>query len=37
MRGIEGVGFVDLTPVQEESIPLALAGRDVAALSLIHI
>jgi ATP-dependent RNA helicase RhlB len=31
MRGIEGVGFVDLTPVQEESIPLALAGRDVAA------
>jgi len=31
MRGIEGVGFADLTPVQEESIPLALAGRDVAA------
>jgi len=31
MRGIERVGFVDLTPVQEESIPLALAGRDVAA------
>ena len=31
MRGIEEVGFVDLTPVQEESIPLALAGRDVAA------
>jgi len=31
MRGIEGVGFVDLTPVQEESIPLALMGRDVAA------
>ena len=31
MRGIEGVGFVELTPVQEESIPLALAGRDVAA------
>ena len=31
MRGIEQVGFVDLTPVQEESIPLALAGRDVAA------
>ena len=31
MRGIEGVGFSDLTPVQEESIPLALRGRDVAA------
>lgn len=31
MRGIERVGFVDLTPVQEESIPLALQGLDVAA------
>lgn len=31
MQGIEQVGFVDLTPVQEESIPLALQGRDVAA------
>jgi len=31
MRGIETVGFTDLTPVQEESIPLALAGKDVAA------
>jgi ATP-dependent RNA helicase RhlB len=31
MRGIEQVGFTDLTPVQEESIPLALMGRDVAA------
>ncbi len=31
MQGIEQVGFVDLTPVQEESIPLALRGRDVAA------
>jgi len=31
MRGIERVGFVDLTPVQEESIPLALRGCDVAA------
>jgi len=30
-RGIEAVGFTDLTPVQEESIPLALAGKDVAA------
>ena len=31
MRGLEKVGFVDLTPVQEESIPLALQGSDVAA------
>src|SRR5512139_2075413 len=31
MRGIEAVGFSDLTPVQEESIPRALAGKDVAA------
>src|SRR5210317_502919 len=31
MRGIEKVGFADLTPVQEESIPLALEGKDVAA------
>jgi ATP-dependent RNA helicase RhlB len=28
-KGIENVGFTDLTPVQEESIPLALNGRDV--------
>lgn len=31
LRSIEQVGFVDLTPVQEEAIPLALQGRDVAA------
>jgi len=31
MRGIAAVGFTELTPVQEESIPLALAGKDVAA------
>ena len=31
MRGIEQVGFTDLTPVQVESIPLALKGGDVAA------
>ena len=31
MRGIQQVGFTDLTPVQEESIPLALRGHDVAA------
>jgi ATP-dependent RNA helicase RhlB len=31
LLGIEKIGFTDLTPVQEESIPLALKGRDVAA------
>ncbi len=31
MRGINEVGFTELTPVQEESIPLALQGFDVAA------
>ncbi len=30
-RGIVAAGFETLTPVQEESIPLALAGKDVAA------
>lgn len=30
-KGIEKAGFTDLTPVQEESIPLALKGKDVAA------
>ena len=30
LKGIEAVGFTDLTPVQEESIPLALQGKDVA-------
>jgi ATP-dependent RNA helicase RhlB len=31
LKGIAQVGFTDLTPVQEESIPYALAGKDVAA------
>ncbi|HEX9873909.1 MAG TPA: DEAD/DEAH box helicase, partial [Deferrimonas sp.] len=31
LKGIEKAGFADLTPVQEESIPLALLGKDVAA------
>src|SRR6056297_164032 len=31
MAGIREAGFVELTPVQEESIPLALDGKDVAA------
>ncbi len=30
-QGIQKMGFVELTPVQEESIPLALQGKDVAA------
>jgi ATP-dependent RNA helicase RhlB len=31
IQGIEQVGFTELTPVQQESIPLALQGSDVAA------
>nr|WP_281289771.1 DEAD/DEAH box helicase [Geothermobacter ehrlichii] len=31
LQGIEKAGFKELTPVQEESIPLALQGKDVAA------
>ena len=31
LQGIAQVGFTDLTPVQEESIPHVLAGRDMAA------
>jgi len=31
LQGIADVGFTELTPVQEESIPLALSGKDVAA------
>jgi len=30
-RGVSDADFESLTPVQEESIPLALAGKDVAA------
>jgi ATP-dependent RNA helicase RhlB len=29
-RGIEGAGFVFATPIQEKTLPIALAGRDVA-------
>ncbi|HEX9779561.1 MAG TPA: DEAD/DEAH box helicase [Geopsychrobacteraceae bacterium] len=31
LRGIAETGFTELTPVQQESIPLALKGKDVAA------
>jgi len=31
LQGIKDAGFEKLTPVQEESIPLALQGKDVAA------
>jgi ATP-dependent RNA helicase RhlB len=29
-RGIEDAGFVRATPIQEKTLPIALAGRDVA-------
>jgi len=31
MRGIRDAGFSELTPVQEQSLPIALSGKDVAA------
>src|ERR1700683_2074427 len=30
MAGIKKAGFVDCTPIQAQTLPLALAGRDVA-------
>ena len=31
LKGVAEVGFTELTPVQEETIPIALSGKDVAA------
>src|SRR5215831_9931263 len=30
MRGIQQAGFVNCTPIQAQTLPLALAGKDVA-------
>jgi len=30
LRGIDAVGFTSCTPIQEKTLPLALAGKDVA-------
>src|ERR1700752_1451510 len=30
MEGIRQAGFVDCTPIQAQTLPIALAGRDVA-------
>ena len=30
LRGIKEAGFTDCTPIQAMSLPLALAGKDVA-------
>src|SRR6266568_8245733 len=30
LQGIADAGFTDCTPIQEESLPLTLAGKDVA-------
>ena len=30
MEGIRQAGFVDGTPIQAQTLPIALAGRDVA-------
>lgn len=33
MTAIEGFGFSELTEVQQQTIPLLLAGRDVSAIA----
>jgi ATP-dependent RNA helicase RhlB len=33
LRGIEAVGFVTCTPIQEAALPVALKGKDVAGQS----
>ena len=30
VRGIQAAGFITCTPIQEEVLPIALRGRDVA-------
>jgi ATP-dependent RNA helicase RhlB len=30
MQGVTGAGFADCTPIQAQTLPIALAGRDVA-------
>jgi ATP-dependent RNA helicase RhlE len=34
LRGIEEMGFTQPTPIQQDAIPLALAGRDVLACAM---
>ena len=34
LRGIEGMGFEQPTPIQQDAIPPALAGRDVLACAM---
>ncbi|HYO15693.1 MAG TPA: DEAD/DEAH box helicase [Thermoanaerobaculia bacterium] len=34
LRGIEDMGFTQPTPIQQDAIPLALAGRDVLACAM---
>jgi ATP-dependent RNA helicase RhlE len=34
LRGVEDLGFTDPTPIQRDSIPPALAGRDVLACAM---
>ncbi|MEE7546537.1 hypothetical protein HF319_05355 [Xanthomonas sp. Kuri4-1] len=35
LAGLEGAGFTRCTPIQALTLPVALAGRDVAAGSVI--
>jgi ATP-dependent RNA helicase RhlE len=34
LRGVEGLGFTQPTPIQQDAIPPALAGRDVLACAM---
>ena len=37
LKALNDVGYETPSPIQAETIPLLLSGRDVLGLSLIHI
>ena len=37
LQTLNRAGFHEPTPIQSKAIPVALEGRDVLGLSLIHI
>src|SRR6058998_1162700 len=34
LRGVKEIGFLRPTPIQEQTIPLALAGKDILACAM---
>lgn len=32
-KALEKIGYIDLTPIQEKSIPFAMEGKDVTGLA----